>query len=370
MMTGETTGVRFSHETAPQKTTIIRNACFTRVGQFNIGSDICPTTGLTLSAQPAGFPGAHGGPGFGFHGYLKLMGDCPSTHPITGEPMRYRFGARPAGSSEPIRWLSGPAAVAAVKVGTRPVLWNFGEGVDIYPQDILVAGCHGYRGAGPAPLPSAPSRVSSDVSWGPMPPLVLEPDAQGWICVPPDVTNQGFSGPLLRIDSCALSPASGVAPCEPGEPVESPESGDDFELFFEAAPLPGCAGGVFKNRLPRLHLNNSPEVAVVSAQPRSLPGICAYSPALTALDLRFTVDHELLDSWELGLATSAPMPGGLPDLSEGQSGRGVVGAHTIDTTAWPDCAYALTFSLKLKLTDGEQVALGRTGIAAMFCKRD
>ncbi len=370
MMTGEATCHRFSLERVAEKATIIRNACFTRVGQFNIGSDICRETGLTLSAQPAGFPGAHGGPGYGFHGYLKLVGDCPSTHPISGEPMRYRFGARRAGSSGPVRWLTGPDAVAAVKVGTRPVLWNFGEGVDIYPQDIVVSGSEGYRGSMPAPLPPAPARLPPGKSWGPMPPLVLEPDAQGWVTMPPDVTNQGFSGPLLRIDSSALSAAGERAACVAGEQVVAPENGEDFEIFFEAAPLAGCAGGVFKSRLPRIHLNNAPEVAAATARPRSLPGICAYSAAITALDLRFTVDHELLASWELGLVSSAAISAGLPDFAETTTLRGGAGTHFIDTTTWPDCAYALTFSLKLKLTDGEQADPGRSGIAAMFCKRE
>jgi len=41
-------------------------AIFTHVGHFDIDSHIDATTGLTNSAQPAGMPNQHGGPGFGF----------------------------------------------------------------------------------------------------------------------------------------------------------------------------------------------------------------------------------------------------------------------------------------------------------------
>lgn len=53
---------------------------------------------LTLSAHPFGVPGAHGGPGFGCWSSMKLIGDCPTTHPSGGQPMRYRFTTRPTGS--------------------------------------------------------------------------------------------------------------------------------------------------------------------------------------------------------------------------------------------------------------------------------
>jgi hypothetical protein len=69
-----------------------------------LGSAITDTTGKfridyladdfkrdVTHAVPFGFPGAHGGPGFGFFGNLKLMGDCPTTYPTGGPPMRYRF---------------------------------------------------------------------------------------------------------------------------------------------------------------------------------------------------------------------------------------------------------------------------------------
>src|SRR5215831_12242340 len=76
---------------------VVRHAWFTRVGDFNIYSDMDAGTGLTVSAQPFGFPGAHGGPGFGFWSSMKLVGDCPTTHPSGGQPMRYRFTTRPTG---------------------------------------------------------------------------------------------------------------------------------------------------------------------------------------------------------------------------------------------------------------------------------
>lgn len=43
--------------------------------------------------------------------------------------------------------------------------------------------------------------------------------------------------------------------------------------------------------------------------------------------------------------------------------------QSINTSAWPDCAYAINFSRSLKLTDGEQADTGRSELVALFCKR-
>jgi hypothetical protein len=348
---------------------IVRNAWFTRVGEFNINSDISSTTGLTASAQPAGFPNAQGGPGFAFYSALKLVGDCPTTHPANGVPLRYRFGTRPSGTAGAPTWITG-AAVVAIKVGSRPVLWDFGIGLRQYAQDIVVAGSGGYTGPMPAPPPAAPFPLPPPgTSWGSMPPLILQPDTDGWVTMPPDATNQGFSGPLLDLDSRVLAPG-GVAPGNgAGNPVASPRSSVDLEILFEAAPIAGAAGTTLSNGLPRIRLNNWEEVALAGVNQLTLPGTTPCSAVTTALDIPYTMDHELVLSWQLSLLTSASIPGGTPGLPGGTASRGAAATHHLDTTDWPECAYAVNFTRQLKLTDGEQPDPGRTGTIALFCKR-
>lgn len=346
---------------------VVSHAWFTRVGDFNINSDISSSTGLTLSAQPAGFPNAHGGPGYGFFGALKLVGDCPTTHPTTGAAMRYRFGTRPSGSVAAPTWLTG-AAVVAIKVATRPVTWNFGAGQQLYPQDIFVAGSGGISGNAPMPPPTPPPGPPPG-SWGSMPPLILQPDGDGWVTMPPDATNQGFSGPLILVDSNSFGPGGAAPGNGAGNAVAAPKSGVDVEIVFEAAPMPGGSGATLSNSLLRLHVDNWTEVAELTVAQLTLPGTTPCSAVTTALDLRYTMDHELVASWGVGLITSASIPGGIPVLPGGITSRGGFGTHHLDTSAWPDCAYGITFSRQLKLTDGEHDDPGRSPLVALFCKR-
>jgi len=359
---------------------VVRHAWFTRVGDFDIYGDIDPDTGLTTRAQPAGFPNAHGGPGYGFWSHLKLVGDCPTTHPGTGQPMRYRFGARPTGSSAAPTWIRG-AAVIAMPVGSRPVLWNLTGTVQTHAQTIIVAPSGGYTGPLPAPVPT-PSPVPPG-PWGSIPPLVLSPDADGWITMPPDATNQGFSGPLLRFASSVLVPGGAPPDDGPGVAVSpaNQRNGTDLELVFEAEPVGGGGPGVtLSNSLPRIHIDNWHEAARFELAQFTAPGATPCSGITTAIDLRYTIDHELLASWQLSISSSAtfPPPGTpvLPGLTvppvppdEVAGPRGGHGTHHLDTTAWEKCAYAITFQRSLKLTDGEQDDPGRSPMVAMFCKR-
>jgi hypothetical protein len=360
---------------------VVRHAWFTRVGDFNIYSDISNTTGLTLTAQPNGFPNQHGGPGFGFWGSLKLIGDCPTTHPAGAQAMRYRFLTRPAGSAAAPTPITGAGMVDATKVGTRPVSWNFGSGVSIYPQDIYVAGSGGYVGPMPAPAPAAPPGPPPG-SWGSMPALILQPDAQGWVTMPPDATNQGFSGPLLRLNSSALA-AGGSAPGNgAGNPVSAANQrgGQDFEIVYEAEPIGGPApsGPTLTNPLSRIHINNWIEVAQFELDQFTAPGATPCSGITNAVDIRYTMDHELVADWRLSLSTSATIPGGTPTLpgmgtpplppDQFSTVRGGNGIVHLNTTGWPQCAYVVIFSRRLKLTDGEIDDSGRSPMVAVFCK--
>lgn len=355
----------------------VEHAWFTRVGDFNIYSDIDPLTGLTTTAQPNGFPNQHGGPGFGFWGSPKLMGDCPTRHPATSQPMKYRFQWRVTDSGASFLPITGPAMVVAQKVGTRPVPWNYGSGVSLHPQDVWVVPSGGYVGPMPAPMPAAPPGPPPG-SWGAMPPLRLEPDPDGWVMMPPDATNLGFSGPLLRMNSAALSP--GGAPPAPtagnAVPPANQKVGLDVEIRFEAAPVLG-PGATLSNSLERLHVNNWIEVAAFNLDQFSAPGATPCEGITNAVDLRYTMDHELVADWSLSLSTSASIPGGTPTLPgkgvppvAGQtvSARGGFGLAHLDTTAWPKCAYLVVFSRRLKMTDGETDDSGRSPAVAVFCK--
>ncbi len=374
----ENIGPCFCVELCIKTSPVVRHAWFTRVGDFNIYSDIDGATGLTTSAQPAGFPNAHGGPGFGFWGSLKLVGDCPTTHPAGGQPMRYRFLYRPAGSAATATPITGAGLVDAVKVGTRPVTWNFGGGVGVFPQDVYVAGSGGYVGPMPAPFPPPPPGPPPG-SWGSMPALILQPDAQGWVTMPPDATNQGFSGPLLRLHSASISSGGTPPTVGPGNPVAgaSQKSGLDFEIVFEAEPTTGPApsGPTLGNSLPRIHINNWFEDAEFSLTQLNVD---ACSPITTAVDILYTMDHELVRGWQLSISTSAVIPGGTPALpglgvitdpaTQTETVRGGNGAVHLNTGTWPQCAYAVIFSRVLKLTDGEIDDSGRSPLVAIFCK--
>lgn len=193
--------------------------------------------------------------------------------------------------------VTGPAMVDAVKVGTRPVQWNFGSGVNTYPQDIYVARPSGYVGSMPAPPPLAPPGPPPG-SWGSMPPLILQPDPQGWMIMPPDATNQGFSGPLLRLISSSIAPSRPLPAVDAGNPVPvaSQKNGLDFEIIYEAEPVSGSvpATPTLTNGLSRIHINNWLEVAEFSLDQFTAPGATACSGITNAVDIRYTMDHELV----------------------------------------------------------------------------
>jgi hypothetical protein len=154
-------------------------------------------------------------------------------------------------------------------------------------------------------------------------------------------------------------------------------SGVDLEILFEAAPIPGHAGAVLGNSLPRIHINNWLEATAFAIDQQSAPGTTPCSGITSAIDVRYTIDHELLADWSVSLSTSASPPGSFtlvgaalpPGPGEVATPRGGYGLDHIDTTAWEPCAYAISFSRRLKLTDGEIDDSGRDPIVALFCRK-
>ena len=175
---------------------LFENPQFTHIGDFNITADIDPITGLTNKAKAG-----HGGPGFGFLGHIKLKGYCPKTLP--GDPsavMFYRFlYIDPVSSAE--QAVTGNKVAEAV-VGARIVNWDqFGTGIQPTYQDIIIKNTASPNAPDSMPTPPA---VPPGTPWGPVPPHVLTPDAQGWIRVDQFAMDGGFYGPLVRLSTATI----------------------------------------------------------------------------------------------------------------------------------------------------------------------
>jgi hypothetical protein len=347
----------------------VTQAWFTRIGDFHIYSDINHLSdGLTTHAVPQGFPNAHGGPGYAFTGAMKLVGDAPAKVPGGTQPLRYRFL---------VERLSGPGAptglqplvgnlVAAVNVGTRPVLWDFtGSGATLTSQVIVVAP----SGATGTALPTPPA-VPPGTPWGPLPPVVLVPDADGWVEVPQDATNGGFSGPLMRFASSEFV-TGGPAPGNgAGNAVADPKSGALVRLVFEATAVSGGPPSpVLSNPAPRVRVNNWIEVRELALVQQTGPGQTACSDLSTELGIRYTADHEWMAAWSLSISTPSATPPAFPALPAGTTPRGGIGTTApIDISTWPACSYTVTLTTRLALTDGETDD-GGNSTSVNFCKQ-
>ena len=365
----ENIGPCFCVDLCVKEAPIVTHAWFTRVGDFGIYSDINHLTdGLTSHAVPFGFPGAHGGPGYGFTGGLKLVGDVPAQYPTGGPLMRYRFLCEVLGGGGGLQQVTA-AQVIATKVGTRPILWNVGgeAAPSWHAQDIYVAPFGAVPGT-VAP-PTAPPALPANVDWGPIPAAVMVPDANGWVPVDPAATNGGFSGPLLRFDSNAVVPGGAAPGNGPGNAVSSPKNGQTVRIVFEAEPVTGATGATptLTNSLERLRINNWSDVNLLGLAQFSGPGNTPCSGLSTALDIQYTTDHELLAAWSLGISTSASVPGGIPVLPSGIGPRGAANTFHLDISTWPACSYLVALSTRRMLTDGETDDSGHTSYVT-FCK--
>jgi hypothetical protein len=347
---------------------VVTHAWFTRVGDFALYSDIhYLTTGLTSHAAPLGFPGAHGGPDYGFFGHLKLVGDCPTTHPAGGgQPMRYRFlyESPTSGGLQPIT----AAHLVAVVVGSRPIVWDTGAGPGPQPQPIYVAPS-GATPPGPTPPPS-PLPPPGPAGWGPIPPVVLVPDANGWVTMDPAATNQGFSGPLVRFASETVVPGGAAPSSGPGVLPTSPKNGTMLRIVFEAEPVSGptSAAPTLTNELAHLYVNNWSDVNDLNLAQFTGPGNTPCSALTNNLDIMYTTDHELLAAWSLGISTAASIPGGVPVLPSGVGPRGAAATHSLTISTWPACSYRVTLTTRRMLTDGEIDDSGHTNLIT-FCKK-
>jgi hypothetical protein len=371
----ENVGNCFCVELCVKEAPVVTHAWFTRVGDFGIYSDINHLSdGRTSRAVPVNFFNSHGGPGYGFFGALKLVGDCPTTYPTGGSPMRYRFLYEVVGA------LGGPQPVlagniAAIKVATRPITWNVSgtPAPIVTAQDIYVAPSMATP-AGPTPLPALPPNVP----WGPIPPVVIVPDGQGWVTLDPSATNGGFSGPLILFDSTTVVPGGAGPGSGPGVAPADPRNGTLLQIVFEAEPVTGptAATPTLTNALEKIYVNNWGEVNQLALAQLTGPGHNSCSGVTTTLDIEYTADHELMAAWGLSLSNAGnSIPGGPPALPTGSGPRGGVGGIPLgstpqlhlDITGWPACSYILSLTTRRMLTDGENDDQGWTN-PVYFCK--
>ena len=368
----ENVGNCFCVEICVKEAPVVTHAWFTRVGDFALYSDInFLTDGRTTHAVPLGFPNAHGGPGFGFFRDMKLVGDCPTTYPTGGPPMRYRFLYEVLDSGAGLQpMLAGN--IVAVKVGTRPITWNvFGTPTPIVTaQDIYVAP-FGATPPGPTPPPSP--LPPSGTPWGPIPHVVLVPDANGWVTMDPAATNGGFSGPLLQFASATVVPGGSAPTSGPGVPIlpVNQKNGTMLRIVFEAEPVGGPTGSTptLTNELPKLYVNNWSDVNDLMLAQFTGSGNTLCSGLTTDLDIKYTADHELMAEWSLNISTAAAssIPGGVPALPSGAVPRGGFGTQHLDISTWPACSYTVSLTTRRMLTDGEDEDLGHAN-SLTFCK--
>lgn len=307
---------------------------------------------------------------------MKLVGDCPTTYPTGGPPMRYRFRYEVLGSGAGLQPMLATNIVSVV-VGSRPITWDvFGTGPIVTSQPIYIAGSGATPpGATPPPSPLPPSGTP----WGSIPPVVLVPDANGWVTMDPAATNGGFSGPLLQFASATVVPGGTAPSSGPGVLPADLKIGTMLRIVFEfeAEPVSGPTGSTptLTNQLPKLYVNNWGDVNDLTLAQLVGPGNTSCSALTASLDIRYTADHELLASWGLAISTAAMIPGGPPVLPSGTVPRGSVGGVPTgltpplyqDISAWPACSYVLSLTTKRKLTDGETDDSGHTN-PLTFCK--
>ena len=327
---------------------------FTNVGDFHIYGSIDPLTGLTNKSVLG-----HGGPGYGFFGALKLRGFCPKQ--IASKTARYRFMYENL-DAPGLAPITG-ALVYPVLVGARLILWDtFGTGLTWTFQDIYIQG----SGAtvDPTPTPVLPPGTP----WGSPPAHVITPDADGWVAVDQVALDDGFYGPLLRFDTTAVLAALGAPGNGPGNAVLDPKNGIRLRIVYQAGPVSSSSSGpvAFTNELSKICINNWGEVSLLDLQEFSGGGTPC-SKITNSINIQYTVDHELIAQWGIGITTDASPAPVIPALPSGTTPRGAFGTQFVNVAGWPTCAYVVSLTTRRRLTDGEIDDSGRT-IQRVFCK--
>jgi hypothetical protein len=315
------------------------NPYFTHVGVFNILSDITWATGLAN-----GSISGVGGAGWAFTGNLKLNGYCPKKKSGTSEEMYYRFLVEVDGTTTPVTG----GMLEPVMVGSRLIDWDLdGNGtLETVFQSTWIQGS-GATADLPTPLPPG-------TPGGP-PAHVVVPDSEGWIKVDQRSLDGGFYGPLLRLRSGTVVPGGASTSAGAGNavPAASQKHGRKVKIVFQTTTNPADPSAtVTQLWQPTVLVDNWVEVRDLWLQQFSGPGNNACSKLSSQLDIDYTVHHDFVRSWSLGISSAASGLGWVaPALPSGTAP--VADSESVSLAGWPPCSYTVTLSSQLRLTDGE-----------------
>lgn len=326
---------------------------FTHVGNFSILTDIDAASGRTLYARDGA-----GGLGWGFFGDVKLRGFCPKVHPSNGKQMFYRFRYMDPATMTVLPVT--PDKITSVLVGSKLVWWDVdGDGVFGWTtQSIRVAGS------------GATTPVSGGV--GPVPDHIIVPDPDGWIAIDQDALDGGFYGPLVRLQTAKIVPG-GVAPGSgAGMPPSDPKLGAKLEVMFQTttattAGTPDPAAIMTQLATATMLVNNWSEVRELAIE-ELVSGTAGGCTGLTTnVTIQYTVNHQLVESWSLGMSSAATAFGWTPPTLPSGGTSVAATVPPIAVGSWPACSYTVSLTSRRALTDGEINDSANT-VQVTFCK--
>jgi len=335
---------------------------FTSVGNFSITSDI-DGGGKTLISKFGA-----GGTGYGFFGSVKLGGYATKKVPTApASPLYYRF----LFSTDNVNFSPVTTAqmeATALKVATRQITWN---GTTAF-QDVVIDINQ------PA---SVPDSVPADNYPNPIPDHVLHPDANGWVRVDQPALDNGFYGSLFYLNTTTIiGGGDASAGLTPGldVPVASQKNGKMLYIKFQTTDDPANPASPNLNTqslIGKIYVNNWNEVNLLKLEELFSGGGSGCTPVSGAAHADYTVDHELIASWQLGVWSNATgnvsgLPGGTIPRGEAKKfnlAAPVPFVLTPPFSAWPSCAYSLTLTTYRKLTTGESNDWAKTN-QVIFCK--
>ncbi|WP_184543671.1 hypothetical protein [Mucilaginibacter sp. FT3.2] len=333
---------------------------FTAVGNFNITSDI-DASGQTL----VGKFGA-GGVGFGFFGSVKLEGYATKKVPTApASALNYRFlYSLDNVNFSPVT--SAQMEGTPLKVATRQITWN---GTTAF-QDVVIDINQ------PA---SAPDSIPADNYPNPIPDHILNPDANGWVRVDQPALDNGFYGALIYLNTNTIiggGDAGAGLTAGDGVSAADQKNGKMLYLKFQTTDDPANPASTHLNTqslIGKIYVNNWNEVNLLKLEELFANGGTGCTPVKTQAHVDYTADHELMESWAIGISSAAI--GTVANLPAGNIPRGGSDKLNLATAAtlvpqfatWPSCAYSLTLSTVRKLTTGEYNDQWKTN-QVIFCR--
>ena len=333
------------------KTEFGETPLFTRIGKYNIVSDIDATTGKTTQDRTSA-----AGIGFGFYHNIQLGGYATKKVPTDlTKPLWYRFQfSKDNGLTwQPIT--NAHIEQGELQVGSRNITWG---GVSGLTQPVFI---------NPTKPASPDDFVPLDAAPAIMPDHILHLDANGWVRVDQVGLDNGFYGPLMSVDTNTI--VSGGDATNAGDSAGAaplvPKNGKLIQFQFQTTdnPLNPASPNLHTQALTaHIFINNWKEVRLLTLTELTAAGT-ACTPITTNANVHYTADHELMAKWALTATSAAiPIPAGitiniLPGGVRGDHGNidfAVPGTVTppFTMTMWPSCSYQLSLTTRRKLTDG------------------